>query len=162
MKTVKLSGYGLICGFKMSGYTKYLVSLPVKWCPCSVKSSVAQQWNRSWKGQIKHCFISSNNDVILTATPKVLIFQLPHRESNAQVGSFWLCYDWCYIVVSALEILSAPNSNVRHKHPDSSHNRSIDQTLSLSAACMGGVSVSRHGIKGVSPTGLFPANIVFS
>lgn len=29
-------------------------------------------------------------------------------------------------MVSALETLIAPNSNVRHKHLDSSHNRSID------------------------------------
>lgn len=109
------------------------------------------------EGTNKPLFYFFQNDVILTATPKVFIFQLPHRESNSQVGSFWLCSDWCYIVV-----LSSPNSNVGHKHLDSSHNRSIDQTLSLSASCMGGVSESRHGIKGVGPTGLFPANRVFS
>lgn len=56
MRTVKLSGYGLIYGFKMSGHTKDLVSLPVKGCP----GSVAQQKDlltgqgsatRPWKGE---------------------------------------------------------------------------------------------------------------
>lgn len=60
-------------------------------------------------------------------------------------------------MVSALEFFSAPNSKVRHKHLDSSHNRPIERGLSLSGVCLGSVSGSRRGIKEISPTGPFPA-----